>query len=200
MPRALTSCPTSLKFSPKKNFPEKICTRKLRLKTPSENILLNPFYMSTTTITPNPLLTDSKLAESYFGGQPGFPTIRQTPTASWPTVDGAVGSSAFPLTPTRGNGSISPHPHPVPVLNKIYFNKKTLKETVKRYNPNSLQNETAQVWEIPFSVDVEIPVGDLIQRIQHVMKSRGIYKHWDINMNTFLITASQVTSEWDTIR
>jgi len=172
VPRALTSCPTSLKFSPKKNFPEKICTRKSPAKPPS---------MSTTTITPNPLLTDSMLAESYFGGQPGFPTIRQTSTASWPTVNGTI-----------------PRPT-VPQLNKIYFNKKTLKETVERYNPNTLQHETAQVWEIPFSVDVEIPVGDLIQRIQHVMKTRGIYKHWDINMNTFLITASQVTSEWDTI-
>ena len=142
--------------------------------------------MSTTTITPNPLLTDSMLAESYFGGQPGFPTIRQTSTASWPSVS------------VNGQKPYVRRPSP-PALNKIYFNKKNLIKTEKRQNPNSLQNETAQVWEIPFSVDVEIPVGDLIQRIQHVMKTRGIYKHWDINMNTFLITASQVTSEWDTI-
>ena len=132
--------------------------------------------MSTTTPIP-----DGPLATSYFGTMPTIPSIRQTSTASWPTVTGTI-----------------PRPT-VTQLNKIYFNKKILKETVERYNPNTLQHETAQVWEIPFSVDVEIPVGDLIQRIQHVMKTRGIYKNWDINMNTFLITASQVTSEWDTI-
>ena len=139
--------------------------------------------MSTTTLAPIPLLTDSMLADSYFNGQPGFPSIRQTSTASWPSV---LDGSNIPAVPRPG-------------LNKIYFNKKTLKETVERYNPNSLQHETAKIWEIPFSVDVEIPVGDLIQRIQRVMTDRGIYKHWDINMNTFLITASQVTREWDTI-
>jgi hypothetical protein len=132
--------------------------------------------MSTTTPIP-----DGPLSTSYFGTMPDIPSIRQTSTASWPTVNGTI-----------------PRPT-VTQLNKIYFNKKILKETVERYNPNTLQHETAQVWEIPFSVDVEIPVGDLIQRIQRVMTDRGTYKNWDINMNTFLITASQVTSEWDTI-
>ena len=132
--------------------------------------------MSTTTPIP-----DGPLSTSYFGTMPTIPSIRQTSTASWPTVNGTI-----------------PRPT-VTQLNKIYFNKKILKETVERYNPNTLQHETAQVWEIPFSVDVEIPVGDLIQRIQRVMTDRGTYKNWDINMNTFLITASQVTSEWDTI-
>ena len=173
VPHALTSCPTSLKISPKKISPRKICTRK------------SPSIMSSTlTSNPIPLLTDSMLADSYFNGQPGFPSIRQTSTASWPSV---LDGSNIPAVPRPG-------------LNKIYFNKKILKESVQRYNANTLQNETAQVWEIPFSVHVEIPVGDLIQRIQHVMTARGTYKHWDINMNTFLITASQVTSERDTIR
>ena len=126
--------------------------------------------------------------DSQFSEMPGFPTIRQIPTASWPSVDPDV----KPVVRRPGL--------PVaPILNKVYFSKKILKETVERYNPNTLQHETAQVWEIPFSVDVEIPVGDLIQRIQRVMTDRGTYKNWDINMNTFLITASQVTSEWDTI-
>jgi len=120
---------------------------------------------------------------SVFPPMPAFPTIRQTPTASWPTVD--------------INGTLSVQS---PQLNKIYFNRKTLIKTEKCYNPNMQQDVIEQIWEIPFSVDVEIPVGDLIQRIQHAMKTRGIYKHWDINMNTFLITAKQVTNEWDTIR
>ena len=134
--------------------------------------------MSTTTITPNPLLTDS-----YFNGQPGFPTIRQTPTASWPTVD------------TNGTLSIQS-----PQLNKIYFNKKTLLETNKRYDASKYSDITEQIWEIPFSVDVEIPVTELTQRIQRVMIDRKIYRHWDIDFSHFIIVAKQVTSEWDTIR
>jgi hypothetical protein len=113
---------------------------------------------------------------------PTFPTIRQTPTASWPSVD--------------INGTVSvTHP----ALNKVYFTRKIMKETVERYNPNTLQHETAQVWEIPFSVDADEPVTELTQRIHSVMTAKKIYKHWDINFNTFLINASQVTSEWDTV-
>jgi hypothetical protein len=139
--------------------------------------------MSTTTLTP---ITDGPrdgpLSTSYFGTMPTIPSIRQTSTASWPTVNGTI-------------------PRPTALqLNKIYFNKKILKESVQRYNPNTLQSEVAQIWEIPFSVDVEIPVTELTQRIQAVMTAKKIYRNWDINMNTFLITASQVTSEWDTIR
>ena len=140
--------------------------------------------MSTTTITPNPLLTDSMLAKSYFGGQPGFPSIRQTPTASWPSVlDGSI----IPAVPCPG-------------LNKIYFNKKTLIKTEKCYNPNMQQDVIEQIWEIPFSVDVEVPITELTQRIQRVMIDRKIYRHWDIDFSHFIIVAKQVTSEWDTIR
>ena len=140
--------------------------------------------MSTTTITPNPLLTDSMLAKSYFGGQPGFPSIRQTPTASWPSVlDGSI----IPAVPQPG-------------LNKIYFNKKNLIKTEKCYNANMQQDVIEQIWEIPFSVDVEVPVTELTQRIQRVMIDRKIYRHWDIDFSHFIIVAKQVTSEWDTIR
>jgi hypothetical protein len=132
--------------------------------------------MSTTTITSPPL-------DSQFRDGPILPSIRQIPTASWPSV---LDGSTIPAVPYLS-------------LNKVYFTKKILKETVERYNPNTLQHETAQVWEIPFSVDVNEPVTELTQRIQAVMTHKKIYKHWDINMNTFLITASQVTSEWDTI-
>jgi len=135
--------------------------------------------MSTTTITPNPLLTDS-----YFGGQPGFPTIRQTPTASWPTVD----------------PDFKPVVRRPPQLNKIYFNKKNLIKTEKCYNANMQQDVIEQIWEIPFSVDVEVPVTELTQHIQRVMIDRKIYRHWDIDFSHFIIVAKQVTSEWDTIR
>ena len=112
-----------------------------------------------------------------------FPSIRQTPTASWPTVD------------TNGTLSIQS-----PQLNRIYFNKKTLLETNKRYDASKYLDITEQIWEIPFSVDVEVPVTELTQRIQRVMIDRKIYRHWDIDFSHFIIVAKQVTSEWDTIR
>ena len=120
---------------------------------------------------------------SVFPPMPAFPSIRQTPTASWPSVD--------------INGTLSVQS---PQLNKIYFNKKNLIKTEKCYNANMQQDVIEQIWEIPFSVDVEVPVTELTQRIQRVMIDRKIYRHWDIDFSHFIIVAKQVTSEWDTIR
>ena len=138
--------------------------------------------MSTTTLTPNPIpiLTDSMLADSYFNGQPGFPTIRQIPTASWPTIDPNV------KPPVRRPGLAVQ-----PILNKVYFTKKVALQTLKRYDHNRCVDVVEQVWEIPFSVDVNEPVTELVQKIQAVMTAKGIYKHWDINMNLFVILATQ---------
>lgn len=118
---------------------------------------------------------------SVFPPMPTIPSIRQTSTASWPTVD----SDFKPVVrrPPQLN------------KNKIYFNKKTLKEIVESYNLNSLRNEIAQVWEIPFSVDVEVPVTELTQRIQRVMTDRQIYRHWDIDFSNFIIVAKQVINK-----
>ena len=127
--------------------------------------------MSTTTIIPPSHL------DSQFRNGSILPSIRQTSTASWPSV---LDGSNIPVIP------------PPPQLNKIYFNKKTLKETVESYNLNNLRNEIAQVWEIPFSVDVEVPVTELTQRIQRVMTDRQIYKHWDIDFSNFVIVAKQI--------
>ena len=115
---------------------------------------------------------------SVFPPMPAFPSIRQTPTASWPSVD--------------INGTLSVQS---PQLNKIYFNKKTLIKTEKCYNPNMQQDVIEQIWEIPFSVDVEVPVTELTQRIQRVMIDKKIYKHWDINFSTFTIVAKQETTQ-----
>jgi hypothetical protein len=115
---------------------------------------------------------------SVFPPMPTIPSIRQTPTASWPTVD--------------INGTISVQS---PQLNKIYFNKKTLLETNKRYNASKYLDITEQTWEIPFSVDVEVPVTELTQRIHRVMTDKKIYKHWDINFATFTILAKQETEQ-----
>jgi len=121
---------------------------------------------------------------SVFPPMPTIPSIRQTPTASWPTVD----------------PDFKPVVRRPPQLNKIYFNKKNLIKTEKCYNANMQQDVIEQIWEIPFSVDVEVPVTELTQRIQRVMIDRKIYRHWDIDFSHFIIVAKQVTSEWDTIR
>ena len=131
-----------------------------------------------TSVFP-PMPTIPSIRQTSTASWPSGSTIRQTSTASWPTVD----SDFKPVVR-----------HP-PQLNKIYFNKKTLKETVESYNLNSLRNETAQVWEIPFSVDVEVPVTELTQRIQRVMTDRKIYRHWDIDFSHFVIVAKQVINK-----
>ena len=64
-------------------------------------------------------------------------------------------------------------------------------QTLKRYDHNRCVDVVEQVWEIPFSVDVNEPVTELVQKIQAVMTAKGIYKHWDINMNLFVILATQ---------
>ena len=115
---------------------------------------------------------------------PPFPTIRQIPNASWPTVEGTL-------------------PKPTvkrPVLNKVYFSCKALKQTHKTFDPNGQRDIVRKIWEIPFSVDVNEPVTELVQKIQAVMTAKKIYKHWDINMNTFIILASEETNELDYIR
>jgi hypothetical protein len=106
---------------------------------------------------------------SVFPTMPAFPSIRNIPIDLKPVVR-----------------------RPPPILNKIYFNKKTLKETVQRYNATKNNVEIVHFWDIPFSVDVETPVTELTQRIHKVMTNKKIYKNWDINFNTFTIIAIQV--------
>ena len=57
------------------------------------------------------------------------------------------------------------------------------------------QDVIEQTWEIPFSVDVEVPVTELTQRIHRVFTDKRIYKHWDINFSTFTILAKQETAQ-----
>jgi hypothetical protein len=120
--------------------------------------------------------------DSQFSDQPGFPTIRQIPNASWPTVTGKIPKSAEPQ------------------LNKIYFSKKVYNQTLKTYDPNGYADTARVIWEIPFSVDVNEPVTELTQRIQAVMTAKKIYKHWDINFSNFTILAVEETTELDYVR
>ena len=114
------------------------------------------------------------------------PLIRQIATASWPSVDTDV---RLPKPTVKR-----------PVLNKVYFSKKVMTGKHKVYDPNGYADTVRVIWEIPFSVDVNEPVTELVQKIQAVMTAKKIYKHWDINMNTFIILASEETNELDYIR
>jgi len=114
---------------------------------------------------------------------PPFPTIRQIPNASWPTVEGTL-------------------PKPTvkrPVLNKVYFSCKALKQTHKTFDPNGQRDIVRKIWEIPFSVDVNEPVTELTQKIQAVMTAKKIYKHWDINFSNFTILASEELTLMETL-
>ena len=114
------------------------------------------------------------------------PLIRQIATASWPNIDPDV---RLPKPTVKR-----------PVLNKVYFSKKVMTGKHKVYDPNGYADTVRVIWEIPFSVDVNEPVTELVQKIQAVMTAKKIYKHWDINMNTFIILASEETNELDYIR
>ena len=141
-----------------------------------------------TTITSPPL-------DSQFRDGPILPTIRGTPTASWPSVDPNV-KPTLPLS-----SDVKPHVLPVaPILNKIYFSKKVYNQTLKTYDPNGHYDIVRVIWEIPFSVDVNEPVTELTQKIQAVMTAKKIYRHWDINFSNFTILAVEEISALDYIR
>jgi len=127
--------------------------------------------MSSTTLTSYAIPP----LDSQFRDGPILPTIRQTPTASWPSV---LDGSTIPAVPYLS-------------LNKVYFSKKVALQTLKRYDASRYVDVVEQIWEIPFSVDVNEPVTELVQKIQAVMTAKQIYKHWDINMNMFVILATQ---------
>ena len=125
--------------------------------------------------------------DSQFSEMPGFPTIRQIPNASWPTVAPDV-KPVFSTKPGE------------PTLNKIYFSKKVYNQTLKTYDPNGYADTVRVIWEIPFSVDANESVTELVQRIQAVMTAQKIYRHWDINFNTFTILAVEETTKLDYVR
>ena len=116
---------------------------------------------------------------------PPFPTIRQIETASWPNIDPDVRA---PKPTVRR-----------PVLNKVYFSCKALKQTHKTFDPNGQRDIVRKIWEIPFSVDVNEPVTELTQKIQAVMTAKKIYKHWDINFSNFTILASEELTLMETL-
>ena len=140
--------------------------------------------MSSTTLTSYAIPP----LDSQFRNEPILPSIRQIPNASWPTVAPNV-KPTLPLTSDVKPVFLTRPGEPI--LNKVYFTKKVALQTLKRYDHSRCVDVVEQIWEIPFSVDVNEPVTELVQKIQAVMTAKEIYKHWDINMNLFVIFATQ---------
>ena len=84
--------------------------------------------------------------------------------------------------------------------NTIFFTKKRLHETVKRYDTNRSEDVIEKIWDIPFSADTEEAVTELTQRLQRVMTLQKIYKQWEIDFNNFNIRAIEQTTQADYTR
>jgi len=113
------------------------------------------------------IIPRSKLKDSFFSDMPNFPS-----TVGFPAVD-------------TTNGYLSPAPLP----NKIYYNKRVHKQNIKRVDPNTFDEVTEQEWRIPFTVDNNLPVSEITQRIDNAMDKLRLYTYWKINYNDYTISA-----------
>jgi hypothetical protein len=103
---------------------------------------------------------------------PDFPSI-----VSNTLLDGLKGSLSV-------NGSVT-----LPGLNKIFHNKKVHKQNIKRVDPNTFDEVTEQEWRIPFTVDNNLPVSEITERIDKAMDKLRLYTYWRINYNDYTISA-----------
>ena len=124
---------------------------------------------------------------SVFPSMPTFPSVRP------PTLSNAV-PPVTPISPMMTMEEYLKKP------NTIFFTKKRLHETVKRYDHNKNKDVIEQIWDIPFSVDSTEVVTELTQRLQRVMTAQKIYKQWEIDFNNFNIRAIIETTRSDVLR
>ena len=106
---------------------------------------------------------------------PDFPHIMATPNIS-----------------TRKNGSIDTtngYVSPAPVPNRIYYNKRVHTTNLRRVDPNTFDEVIEKAWVIPFTVDNNLPVSEITERIDTAMDKLGLYTYWKINYNDYTITA-----------
>ena len=115
---------------------------------------------------------------SVFPSMPTFPSVRR------PTPSNAV----TPVAPILTMEEYLKKP------NTIFFTKKRLHETVKRYDTNRSEDVIEKIWDIPFSADSTEAVTELTQRLQRVMTLQKIYKQWEIDFNNFNIRAIEQTT------
>ena len=113
----------------------------------------------------------STLKDTYFSDMPDFPQIMTTPNVSVDTVNGRVNPAPFP--------------------NKIYHNKRVHTTNLKRIDPNTFNETIEKAWVIPFTVDHNLPVSEITERIDNAMDKLGLYTYWKINYNDYTITATE---------
>jgi len=117
------------------------------------------------------IIPRSKLKDSFFSDMPAFPHIMTTPNISVDTV----------------NGYVSPAPFP----NKIYYNKRVHTTNLRRVDPNTFDEVIEKAWVIPFTVDNNLPVSEITERIDKAMDKIGLYNYWKINYNDYTIIATE---------
>jgi len=126
------------------------------------------------------IIPPSKLKDSFFSDMPDFPST------------GAIGSSVNPGITTRANGpadTLNGYVNTTPVPNRIYYNKRVHKQNIKRVDPNTFDEVTEQEWRIPFTVDNNLPVSEITERIDTAMDKIALYTYWKINYNDYTISA-----------
>lgn len=123
---------------------------------------------------------------SVFPSMPTLPTVRRLPLNAITPV--------APIPPMMTMEEYLKKP------NTIFFTKKRLHETVKRYDHNKNEDVIEQIWDIPFSADTEEAVTELTQKLQRVMTAQKIYKQWEIDFNNFNIRAIIETTRSDVLR
>ena len=123
---------------------------------------------------------------SVFPSMPTLPTVRRLPLNAITPV--------APIPPMMTMEEYLKKP------NTVFFTKKRLHETVKRYDTNRSEDVIEKIWDIPFSADTEEAVTELTQRLQRVMTLQKIYKQWEIDFNNFNIRAIQETTQTDILR
>jgi len=119
----------------------------------------------------------TKLTDKYFPDMPKFPDIKAT----------AAGRQLGKTDLTAASFSIVPDPAADP--NSIYHNKRVHTASRKRIDPNTYDEITDKLWQIPFTVDTLLPLTEITERIDKAMDKLGLYTNWEINYNDYTITA-----------
>jgi len=118
------------------------------------------------------IIPRSQLKDSFFSDMPDFPSTVSTQT------NGPAGTL---------NGYVNTAPLP----NKIYYNKRVHTTNLKRLDPNTYDEVIEKAWVIPFTVDNNLPVSEITERIDKAMDKLGLYTYWKINYNDYTITATE---------
>jgi hypothetical protein len=116
------------------------------------------------------IIPRSQLKDSFFSDMPDFPaTVITRGDISVDTVNGYVNTAPLP--------------------NRIYYNRRVHKQNILRVDPNTFDEVTEQEWRIPFTVDNNLPVSEITERIDKAMDKIALYTYRKINYNDYTISA-----------